>query len=61
MRRRFVTQNLVWRFGLRPGEVAGFLRDYGWTEREQVGPAEYAERYGARDVSPVERFVYADR
>ncbi|MFI6076343.1 class I SAM-dependent methyltransferase [Actinoplanes sp. NPDC051343] len=61
MRRRFVTEQRIWHFGLRPGEVAGFLRDYGWTEREQAGPAEYAERYQANDVSPVERFVYADR
>jgi O-methyltransferase involved in polyketide biosynthesis len=42
------------------------FRDHGWTEREQVGPAEYTERYLkplGRDVavSPIERFVYAVR
>lgn len=65
-RQEFVAKRHVWHFGLLPGETAALLREYGWTEREQVGPAEYAERYLAplhRDptVSPIERFVYADR
>ncbi|MCU7729310.1 SAM-dependent methyltransferase [Actinoplanes sp. KI2] len=65
-RQEFVTKRHVWHFGLRPEETPTLLRDYGWIEREQVGPAEYAERYLVplgRDltVSPIERFVYADR
>jgi methyltransferase (TIGR00027 family) len=65
-RRLFVDKRHLWRFGLDPGDVAGLLRDHGWTEREQVGPAEYTERYLkplGRDlaVSPIERFVYAVR
>lgn len=65
-RREFVTKRHVWRFGLLPGETAALLRDFGWAEREQLGPEEYAERYLrplGRDltVSPIERFVYADR
>ena len=65
-RREFVTRRHVWHFGLRPEQTAGLLRDYGWTEREQVGPTEYAERYLAPHdrqltVSPIERFVSADR
>jgi O-methyltransferase involved in polyketide biosynthesis len=35
----------VWQFGLRPEETPALLRDHGWTEHEQVGPTEYAERY----------------
>jgi O-methyltransferase involved in polyketide biosynthesis len=42
------------------------LREYGWVEREQVGPAEYVARYlrpAGRDipVSEIERFVKADK
>jgi methyltransferase (TIGR00027 family) len=64
-RQEFVTKRHVWHFGLLPAETPALLRDYGWTEREQVGPAEYTERYLrplGRDqpVSPIERFVYAD-
>lgn len=65
-RHEFVTKRQVWHFGLLPEQTPALLRDYGWTEREQVGPTEYAERYLrslGRDlpVSPIERFVYADR
>ncbi|GAA3939837.1 class I SAM-dependent methyltransferase [Actinoplanes auranticolor] len=65
-RQEFVTKRQVWHFGLLPEETAALLGGYGWTEHEQVGPAEYAERYLrplGRDlaVSPIERFVYADR
>ncbi|GLL08154.1 hypothetical protein [Dactylosporangium matsuzakiense] len=49
-----------------PDETSALLDEYGWAEREQVGPAEYADRYlrpAGREtaVSPIERFVYADR
>ncbi|MEU4245453.1 SAM-dependent methyltransferase [Actinoplanes sp. NPDC026619] len=65
-RQEFVTKRHVWHFGLLPEETPKLLRDYGWTEHEQVGPTEYAERYLAplgRDVavSPIERFVYGVR
>jgi methyltransferase (TIGR00027 family) len=65
-RREFVTRRRVWHFGLLPEETPALLREFGWTEREHVGPIEYAERYLrslGRDltVSPIERFVYADR
>jgi methyltransferase (TIGR00027 family) len=65
-RQEFVTKRHVWHFGLLPEDTPALLRDYGWTEQEQAGPAEYAERYLGplgRDaaVSPIERFVYADR
>ena len=65
LHRRFVAGG-VWRFALEPSEVDGLLREYGWSEREQVGPAEYAERYlrpAGRDLAAteIERFVCADR
>jgi methyltransferase (TIGR00027 family) len=65
-RHEFVTKRQVWRFGLHLEDVAPMLHEYGWVEREQVGPAEYTDRYLAprgRDlpISPIERFVYADR
>ena len=42
------------------------MREYGWVEREQLGPAECAARYlepAGRDipVSEIERFVRADK
>ena len=56
----------VWRFALDPADVDGLLREYGWAEREQVGPAEYTSRYlrpAGRDLpaTPIERFVYAEK
>lgn len=35
----------LWRFGLEPDEVAGFLGDYGWRLVEQAGPDEFVQRY----------------
>ncbi|MGI5158539.1 SAM-dependent methyltransferase [Microbispora sp. CA-102843] len=66
MYEEFVVKRRLWRFGLAPGEVAGLLADYGWAEREQVGPAEYQARYlepAGRElpVSDLERFVYAEK
>lgn len=66
LRERMTGKYDVWKFGLAPQEVAGLLRAYGWVEREQVGPAEYAARYlepaGRRlPVSEIERFVRAEK
>ena len=43
--RDFVQRHRVWHFGLTPDQVAPLLADYGWTEDEQVGTAEYQRRY----------------
>jgi O-methyltransferase involved in polyketide biosynthesis len=54
------------KFGLHPEEVARLLAEYGWREREQVGPDEYTARYlqpAGRQMraSEIERAVYAER
>lgn len=63
--REFVTRRRVWHFGLAPGQVARFLRDYGWTETDQAGPAEYRTRYLTTrprlKVSELERSVTATK
>jgi methyltransferase (TIGR00027 family) len=61
-----VIKQSLWRFGIAPEHVASLLREYGWAEREQVGRAEYLQRYVApagRDlaVSELERFVLAEK
>jgi methyltransferase (TIGR00027 family) len=61
----FVVKWRLWRFGLHPGEVAGLLAEYGWREREQLGPAEFTTRYlkpAGRDlpVTEIERSVLAE-
>jgi methyltransferase (TIGR00027 family) len=66
LRRRMTVGHEVWKFGLAPPDVAALLREYGWVEREQVGPAEYVARYlrpAGRDmpVSEIERFVRAEK
>jgi methyltransferase (TIGR00027 family) len=66
LRDRMTAKYDVWKFGIAPDEVAGLLREYGWAEREQVGPAEYSARYlepaGRRmPVSEIERFVRAEK
>jgi methyltransferase (TIGR00027 family) len=35
----------LWRFGLQPDEVAGFIAEYGWRLVEQAGPQELVQRY----------------
>jgi methyltransferase (TIGR00027 family) len=35
----------LWRFGLEPDDVAGFVGEYGWRLVEQAGPDELCERY----------------
>jgi O-methyltransferase involved in polyketide biosynthesis len=66
LRERMTGRYDVWKFGIAPADVAALLREYGWIEREQVGPAEYAARYlrpAGRDmpVSEIERFVQAEK
>jgi methyltransferase (TIGR00027 family) len=56
----------VWHFGIAPEQVAGLLAEYGWTEREQVGRADYERRYLAPlgrvlPVTEIERVVYAQK
>jgi methyltransferase (TIGR00027 family) len=55
-----------WQFGMQPGEVSDFLEAYGWRELEQVGSAEYQQRYlqpagRIMPVMEVERCVYAEK
>jgi methyltransferase (TIGR00027 family) len=62
----FVVRQQVWHFGLAPDQVAGLLDEYGWVEREQVGAAEYQDRYlrpvgRELPVSEIERFVHATK
>lgn len=66
LRDRMTVKYGVWKFGIAPTDVATLLRDYGWSEREQVGPAEYTERYlrpagRHMPVSEIERFVRAEK
>jgi methyltransferase (TIGR00027 family) len=56
----------LWQFGWTPEEIAPFLAEYGWRELEQVGSAEYQERYvqplhRQMRVMEVERAVWAER
>ncbi len=60
--REFVVTRRMWKFGLLPEEVAGFVAPYGWAEVEQLGPGEFTERYIAPSgrslpVSEIERTV----
>jgi methyltransferase (TIGR00027 family) len=66
LRERMTGKYDVWKFGIAPHDVAALLREYGWVEQEQVGPAEYVTRYlepAGREipVSEIERFVRADK
>ncbi|MGW4398431.1 SAM-dependent methyltransferase [Amycolatopsis nivea] len=62
----FVEKRQLWRFGMAPDDVAAFLAEYGWHEREQAGPEEFRTRYlepsgRAMPVSEIERSVHATR
>ncbi len=66
LRERMTGKYDVWKFGIAPQQVAALLGEFGWTEREQAGPAEYTARYlepaGRRmPVSEIERFVRAEK
>jgi methyltransferase (TIGR00027 family) len=63
---QFVDKHRTWHFGLRPVDVSPLLAEFGWSEREQVGRAEYLRRYveplGRRlSVTDLERFVLAEK
>jgi methyltransferase (TIGR00027 family) len=65
MYQNFVAKH-VWKFGLAPDGVAPLLNEYSWTEREQVGHAEFIARYIAPTgrnlaVYEIERFVLAEK
>jgi methyltransferase (TIGR00027 family) len=47
----------LWRFGLEPDEVAGFIAEYGWRLLEQAGPDELVQRY----VEPTGRSLKASQ
>jgi methyltransferase (TIGR00027 family) len=56
----------LWQFGLDPTEIEPFLSRYGWKELEQMGSAEYQQRYlepvnRHLQVMEVERAVHAER
>jgi methyltransferase (TIGR00027 family) len=62
----FVVKQRLWKFGVYPEEVEGFLAEFGWRECEQVGPDEYADRNlepagRTLTASEIERAVYAER
>lgn len=64
--REFVVKRRLWKFGLMPDEVAGFVAPYGWEETEQFGPAEFTGRYlqpagRVMPVSEIERTVHCVR
>ncbi|MHC9291801.1 SAM-dependent methyltransferase [Mycobacterium sp. LTG2003] len=63
---KFVTKHGLWKFGVNPAELGELLAEYGWRQIEQLGPAEYRERYlrpAGRDqpVSEIERAAFAER
>ena len=65
--RRIRQRRQVWKFGLLPEDVAGFLGQYGWRLIEQAGPDEYRwTRYirpAGRDLtaSQLEWSAYAEK
>jgi O-methyltransferase involved in polyketide biosynthesis len=61
-----IADDRVWYFGFEPGEVADFLRAYGWQTVEHLGYDELAERYmkptgRALPVLQIERMVDAQK
>jgi methyltransferase (TIGR00027 family) len=43
--RRYRLHSQLWRFGMRPSEVSGFLARYGWRLISQAGPDYYVQHY----------------
>lgn len=43
--RRFRQRSQVWKFGMMPEDVDGFLAEYGWRLIDQAGPDELMDRY----------------
>jgi methyltransferase (TIGR00027 family) len=63
---KMVAKDGIWIFGMDPGHVDDFLREYGWSVLEHLGYDELAGRYVAptgRDLEsmPIERIVYAQK
>ncbi|EME51206.1 O-methyltransferase [Amycolatopsis decaplanina DSM 44594] len=66
LHRQFVEKKRIWRFGLNPEDVSGFLDEYGWRELEQMGAEQLTSRYvrptgRITDVSELERTVHAEK
>jgi methyltransferase (TIGR00027 family) len=64
--RRFREKQQVWKFGLKPDEVAGFIAEYGWGLIEQAGPEYFVRRYiepAGRDLtaSQLEWSAFAEK
>jgi methyltransferase (TIGR00027 family) len=64
--RKFRQRSDLWKFGLLPEEVDGFLAGYGWRLIDQAGPDELMDRYvrpAGRDLtaSQVEWSAYAEK
>ncbi|WP_163566900.1 SAM-dependent methyltransferase [Fodinicola feengrottensis] len=60
----FVMKNRLWQFGMNPDQVEGFLADYSWMVKEQLGGKEFTARYvapsGSRlPVTDIEQSCYA--
>jgi methyltransferase (TIGR00027 family) len=64
--RKFRQRSQLWKFGLLPEDVAGFLTDYGWRLIDQAGPDELMDRYvrpAGRNLtaSQIEWSAYAEK
>jgi methyltransferase (TIGR00027 family) len=64
--RRMRQRSQLWKFGLLPEDVAGFLDQYGWRLIDQAGPEEMMARYirpAGRDLtaSQIEWSAYAEK
>ena len=66
LRKKYVTKETLWLWGLDPDAVSDFLAGFGWRIVEHPTYAELSERYiaptGRRLAStPIERIVYAEK
>ena len=64
--RRVRQRSQLWKFGMMPEDVAGFLDQYGWRLIDQAGPDEMMARYvrpAGRDLtaSQIEWSAYAEK
>jgi methyltransferase (TIGR00027 family) len=64
--KRFRQRQQVWRFGLDPADVSGFLAEYGWHLVEQAGPDHFLDQYirptgRDLDASQLEWSAYAEK
>jgi methyltransferase (TIGR00027 family) len=63
---KFLRRSQVWKFGMLPEDVEGFLASHGWRLIEQAGPDELMDRYvrpAGRNLtaSQIEWSVYAEK